>query len=194
MKIDENVLLNGLKEGNKAIFDLVFTYYYSGLCAFANRYVNNPEAAEDLVQDFFVRLWFNSNTLDINTSLKSYLFASVKNRAFDYLKHTKVKTSYAGTFNAKTALVQPEDTWEFSESELLDLIDKGLQQLAPRTREIFEMSRYKGISNDQIAETFGISKRTVEVQISAALKILRIELKDYLTLSALILGGTGLIR
>jgi RNA polymerase sigma-70 factor, ECF subfamily len=194
MKIDEKVLLNGLKEGNKAIFDLVFTYYYSGLCAFVNRYVNNPEAAEDLVQDFFVRLWFNTNTLDINTSIKSYLFASVKNRALDYLKHAKVKSSYAGTFNAKTTFVQPEDTWEFCESELLDLIDKGLQQLPPRTREIFEMSRYKGISNDQIAETFGISKRTVEVQISTALKILRIELKDYLPLAALFLGGTGLIR
>jgi len=194
MKIDEKVLLNGLKEENKAIFDFVFTYYYTGLCAFVNRYINDQEAAEDLVQDFFVRMWFASKTLEINTSIKSYLFTSLKNKALDYLKHTKVKGKYASTFNAKTAYIQPEDTWEFSETELLALLEKGLQQLPPRTREIFEMSRYKGISNDQIAQTFGISKRTVEVQISAALKILRIELKDYLPLAVLFLGGTGLIR
>jgi hypothetical protein len=94
---------------------------------------------------------FNSTALDINSSIKAYLFAGVKNRALDYLKHAKVKSSYAGTFDAKTALVQPKDTWEFSESELLDLMEKGLQQLTPPTREIFEMSRYKGLSNDQIA-------------------------------------------
>lgn len=180
MKLDEQFLIKGLKEKNKVVFDLVFTFYYSGLCAFANRYVNNHEAAEDLVQDVFVRLWLSDSVSEVKTSLKSFFFTSVKNRALDYIKHESVKGRYVNRFKKETDAVLPDEMWEFTESELREIIYTALQQLSPRTREIFELSRFKGISNDQIAEQFQISKRTVEVQISNALKILRKELKDYL--------------
>ena len=180
MKLDEQFLIKGLKEKNKVVFDLVFTFYFSGLCAFANRYVNNPEAAEDLVQDVFVRLWLSDCLPEVKTSLKSYFFTCVKNRALDYIKHETIKGKYAERFKLKTEVILPDEMWEFTESELREIIHSALQQLPPRTREIFEMSRFKGYSNDQISGSLKISKRTVEVQISNALKVLRKELKDYL--------------
>jgi RNA polymerase sigma-70 factor (ECF subfamily) len=180
MKLDEQFLINGLKQKDKDVFDLVFTFYYSGLCAYANRYVNNPEAAEDLVQDVFVSLWLSDCFLQVNTSLKSFFFTCVKNRALDYLRHESVKGKYAKRFKKDTEVILPDEMWEFTEPELREIIHTAIQKLPPRTREIFILNRFDGVSNDQIAESLNISKRTVEVQISNALKVLRKELKDCL--------------
>jgi RNA polymerase sigma-70 factor (ECF subfamily) len=76
--MEEEYLIAGFKEKDKVVFDFIFNYYYSGLCAFANRYVKDRDVAEDLVQDFFVRLWLDSDGLEVNSSLKSYLFQGVK--------------------------------------------------------------------------------------------------------------------
>ena len=187
MELDEKFLIKELNNKNKVVFDLVFTYYYSGLCAYVFHITGNREASEDLVQDFFVWLWFQTGNLTITTSLKSYIFSSAKNRALDYLKHEKVKHVYSRKAKSQKEAVLPDDMWEFTESELRELIEKGLEHLPPRTREIFLMSRFKGIPNDKIAEELNISKRTVEVQISMALKIMRSELKPYLPLLALYL-------
>ncbi|MFA5328087.1 MAG: sigma factor, partial [Prolixibacteraceae bacterium] len=70
--MDEKYIVTGLKNKDKTVFDFVFSYYYTGLCAYSRRWVNDPNVAEDLVQDFFVRLWTNSSTIEITSSLKSY--------------------------------------------------------------------------------------------------------------------------
>ena len=178
--MDEKYLISGLKNKNKVTFDFVFNHYYSGLCAYARRWVDSPEIAEDLVQDFFVKLWINSSKLEITTSLKSYFFAAVKNKALDYLKHTRVADDYEKKIQQITSAKDESANWEFTESELTELIEKALQKLPPRCREIFILSRFEGKNNADIAELLGLSKRTVELQISNALKALRIELKDYL--------------
>ena len=187
MKLDEKLLISGLQQQNKVIFDLVFTYYYSGLCAFANQILKDMQASEDLVQDFFVKIWHQADKIQINCSLKSYFFSSIKNRAFDILKHEKVKTQYANLNDGCEESVTPDEIWEFTQGELEELIEKALQQVPPRAREIFELSRFKGVANDDIARQLNISKRTVEVQISRALQVLRVELKDYLPLFMILL-------
>lgn len=187
MKLDEKLLITGLQQQNKVIFDLVFTYYYSGLCAFANQMLKDMQASEDLVQDFFVKLWFQGSHLQINCSLKSYFFSSVKNRALDFLKHEKVKTQYAILNDGCNDSVTPDEIWEFTQGELEELIEKALTQVPPRAREIFELSRFKGVANEEIARQLNISKRTVEVQISKALQVLRTELKDYLPIFMILL-------
>lgn len=176
--MDEKFIIAGLKSRDKTVFDFVFSYYYTGLCAYTRRWVYAPEVAEDLVQDFFVRLWINSSNIEINKSLKSYFFTSLKNRAVNHLKHVKIKEKYS--VHAKNGLFEEYNNWEFTESELNDLIERGMQKLPPRCREIFILSRLEGKGNAEIAEILGISKRTVELQISNALKLLRIELQDYL--------------
>ena len=186
MILEETFLVNGLRGKNKGVFDLVFTYYYSGLCVFVNRYVNDTEAAEDIVQDLFVRLWHNSFDLQIESSLKSYLFACARNKALDFLKHQKVKGRHKRKLMQQSEVVTPDEMWEFAETELRDILTDAMAKLPPRTREIFEMSRFHGLSNDQISIGLDISKRTVEVQISNALKILRKELKDFLPLLLLL--------
>lgn len=176
--LDTKYIITGLKNKDKTVFDFIFSYYYTGLCAYARRWVDDQDVAEDLVQDFFVRLWINSSNIEITTSLKSYFFTSIKNRAVNHLKHVKITEKFgAQVLNSPN---EEYNNWEFTESELTELIEKGMQKLPPRCREIFILSRFEGKDNAEIAGRLGISKRTVELQISNALKILRTELKDYL--------------
>ncbi|MBL7111517.1 MAG: RNA polymerase sigma-70 factor [Bacteroidales bacterium] len=175
--MDENYIKKKLQSQDKIVFDYVFTYYYSGLCAFVNHFVHDRDVSEDLVQDFFVHFWIDCPKIEISGSLKSYFFSAVKNKTSDYFKHVKVKNHYKDHILSKQ--VVKTEASEYAEVELMALIKKGLKKLQPRCREIFVLSRFNGKSNKEISEFFKISQRTVELQISNALKILRIELADF---------------
>lgn len=178
--VEEQYLINGIKSRNKIIFNFVFHYYYSGLCAYAERITHDENVAEDIVQELFVTLWMKHDSIQINTSLKNYLFTSVKNRSLDHLK--KERTKEKGIRNISYTVKASENLsiYWFAESELKELIDKCLENLPPRCCEIIVMSRFKGLKNQEIADKLGISKRTVELQISNALRQLREDLKNYL--------------
>ncbi len=146
------------------------------------QYINDRSAVEDLVQDFFVSLWLESNTYQIHTSLKSYLFSGIKNRCLDFQKHQKVVQKYR-SFVLFSAVDDTNSADHFfAESELRQAFAKSFVKLPPRCREIFELSRINGLTNQEIAEKLELSKRTVELQISNALKIIRKELVEYLPL------------
>lgn len=151
------------------------------------QYLHDRSAVEDLVQDFFVSLWIDLPKNQIQTSLKSYLFSAVRNRCLDYQKHQKVvyKHRSFALFSAHTSNSSPDHY--FAESELREAIEKSILKLTPRCREIFELSRGKGLNNQKIAEQLHLSKRTVELQISNAIKIMRKELGEYLPLYIVVL-------
>jgi RNA polymerase sigma-70 factor, ECF subfamily len=176
------MLIEGLRRRDKVVFDYIFNYYYSSLCAFSMQYINDRNESEDLVQDFFVTLWMEAPRLQIRSSLKSYLFAGVKNLNLDFLKHHKVTEKYRAYILLSSENSDNNAEHYLAESELRQAIYKGLEKLSPRCRKIFELSRFKGLSNQEISEELGISKRTVELQISNSLIILRKELIEYLPL------------
>lgn len=180
--MNDIILIEGLGRRDKVVFDYVFNYYYSSLCAFSMQYLNDHAEVEDLVQDFFVSLWISAPNLQIRSSLKSYLFASVKNRCLDFYKHHKVTEKYRTFILFTTGSDNNTTDHYFAESELRQAIHKSMEKLTPRSREIFELSRFSGMSNQEISEKLNISKRTVELQISNSLKVLRKELAEYLPL------------
>lgn len=182
MELEEQFLIDGLKRRDRFVFELVFTYYYSGLCAYVNQIIEDSAAAEDIVQDFFTRLWENAKRIDITNSLKAYFFSSARNRALDYLKHKRIKRNYTNVIRDDSHIVNPDELMGFAETELRNLIIQSLQLLPPRTRQIFVLSRFTGTSNDLIAKQLNISKRTVEVQISSANKTLRSKISDYINM------------
>jgi len=92
--LKDQFIIKGLERREKDIFDYIFNFYYSSLCAFAMQYLNNRSAVEDLVQDFFVYFWLEAPRLKIRTSLKAYLFTSIKNRCLDFQKHSKITKKY----------------------------------------------------------------------------------------------------
>ena len=174
--MDDNYIKKRLQSQDKIAFDFVFTYYYSGLCLFVNQYVQDRDIAEDLVQDFFIHFWIDCPNINISGSLKSYFFSAVKNRSLDYIKHLEVEKQYKEHILSKSG--EPSESYEYAETELMELIKIGLQKVQPRCREIFVLSRFKGKSNNEIAGVYKISQRTVELQISNALKVLKKELAN----------------
>jgi RNA polymerase sigma-70 factor (ECF subfamily) len=83
-----------IKNGDEKAFDYIFDTYYTGLCIFANKYVEDIDLAEDIVQELFIKIWVKREQLNINDSLKSYLFQSVNNSCLNHLKHLKIRDNY----------------------------------------------------------------------------------------------------
>ena len=180
--MDEKYLIRELQTRNKVVFDVIFHYYYSGLCAYCERITGSLQVAEDIVQGLFVALWVKCEQIQITTSLKNYLFTSVKNRSLDYLKREQRKSQQLKHLAEQQELPENLSSLWFAEAELQAIVEKSLEKLPPRCREIFELSRVEGLKNQEIADKLGLSKRTVELQVSNALKQLRTDLKDYLPL------------
>jgi RNA polymerase sigma-70 factor (ECF subfamily) len=177
--IEEDTLIQRFINGDQTAFELLFRFYYPGLVTFVSQIISDHDEAEEIVQDFFVNVWTARKNIQKSSSLKSYFFVSVKNRAFNYLKKEQIKEK---TFSQLKELVEKDFLFQpdlFVESEIRQQITKAMEKLPTRTREVFMFSRFKGLSNNEIATQLDISKRTVETQISNALKIFRNELKEY---------------
>ncbi len=177
--IDENILINRTKKGDKTAFEILFRFYYPGLVVFASQIVLDKDEAEEIVQDFFVRFWLKREKIKDYDSLKAYFFTSIKNRSLNYLKKQKTNPSSIDQFSElidKNVLYEPD---LFIESEMQNKIKQVMGKLPPRCKEVFILSRINGLSNDEIAKKLDISKRTVETHISNALKVLKIELKEF---------------
>ncbi len=181
------LIIKKLREGDKGAFDYVFNYYYSSLCVFALQYIKDKDIVEDIVQEFFLSFWLEIEQLQINHSLKTYLFACVKNRCLDHQKHQKVVEKYKSYILFAESETDNSFEHVLVETDLHQMLKNAFSKLPPRCREIFELSRNKGLSNQEISDRLGISKRTVELQISNSLKILRAELAEYLPLCLLTL-------
>lgn len=177
--IDENILISRLRLGDQTAFELLFRFYYPGLVVFASQITLDKDEATEIVQDFFVRVWEKRSAIKESDSLKAYFFSSVKNRSLNFLKRSEIHTKTLEQLRDLTddsALYEPDI---FIESELQQKIKEAIEKLPPRCGEIFVMSRFQGLTNDEIATKLDISKRTVETQISNGLKHLRVELKEY---------------
>jgi len=170
--------INALRES----FDKIYVSYFSRMLRFAKEYVVFEEDAENIVQDVFVMLWEKRDVLDIQVNLISYMFMLVKNRCLDYIRHQAVADEYKQEQKAKLAALEELDYTFSSEEELEEIIHEAIDKLPERCREVFLKSRVEGMKNKEIAKELNISVNTVNSQIVVALKRLRIELKDYLSL------------
>lgn len=154
-------------------YQLTFDLWYTALCRYSYFLINNCEAAEDLVQDLFVHLWEHWERMKTIDSLKGYLFTSVKNRSINYLKQ-----------QSKIKFISPEDraadlffenelpsaTEMMEKKELQQIVDKAIENLPARCRTIFILKRIDELSNKEISSQLGISIKTVEAQMTIALK------------------------
>ena len=171
-------LFHKLKEGDEKAFKILFEKFYSSLCLFAKQYLKDHATAEESVQDMFVRIWEKRQNLHIETSVKHYLFRSVRNHCLNQIQHEKIKNQYASKV-IESANQEIDSSQFFIEVDLLKRIENSINSLPPKRQEIFKMSREQGLKYKEIAEELNISVKTVEAQMGLALKYLREELKEY---------------
>ncbi len=168
-------------QDDEQAFKELFFEFYPAMCVFAMRYIIQEEIARDVVQDVFFKIWKNRKNMDITTSFRNFLITSVRNGCTDYLRKKEVENRYMEESMLSAIHSSPEEPEEvFTLKELETTIDEALAKLPPNVREAFEMNRYKGMTYVTIADKMKVSPKTIEAYISKALKILRIELRDYL--------------
>tara|TARA_B100000315_G_C14498761_1_gene551317 strand:+ start:152 stop:733 length:582 start_codon:yes stop_codon:yes gene_type:complete len=183
--IDNNDrLIEGLKKGDKSIFEEVYREYYIPLCYYSLKYVEKIEDSEEIVQNLFLKLWEKHEELEINSSLKAYLYRAIQNYALNFLGKKKTIEKYV--------LHQEWHSYDNSENglqkleteELSIILRHALLKLPEKRRRIFELSRFDGMKYGKIALQLSISVKTVETQMTKALKYLRVILKEYVPLLA----------
>ncbi|MDX9882814.1 MAG: RNA polymerase sigma-70 factor [Prolixibacteraceae bacterium] len=182
----EEQLFLRIKEGDENAFHKAFDLYYPRLCFFADNIIHDFDLSRSVVQQVFVDLWIRHKNLNVLFSLKSYLFQAVRNEALDILKHRKVETKYLQRIQNTEEQSSFHDRIE--EAELNDRINAAIQELPPKCREIFMLCRFDDLKYPEIAGRLNISVKTVEMQISIALKKIRKKLShsQYVNLLAFI--------
>lgn len=159
-------------------FEALFREYFTSLCYFAQKYVADQDSAREIVHTVFISVWDNRNNFDFDKPAKSYLFTSVYNRSMNFLRDRKKFVSDPqGTTEEEQGAPDPD---YMAEAELESRIWKVIDSLPDKCREVFVLSRFDGLKYAEIAGKLNVSVKTVETQMTRALKALRIELKDYL--------------
>ena len=162
---------------DESIFENVFRSHYKQLVAFAYQYVSDSDLSEELVQEVFTNLWEKVAGIEIRTSVKSYLYGSVRNACLNYIKHQGIVKRHE---EYEKHNVDYLDTDFLELDELQSKIDDALSKLPPKCREIFELSRFEELKYKEIADELNISIKTVEGQMGRALKVMRECLGHYL--------------
>lgn len=175
-----------MRDNDRAAFKAIFSEHYQNVCRTIHRYIVDPGLTEDLAQEVFVRLWQKRQKLQINSNLPAYLRRMAVNEALGYLrKKTRFQADELPIH--LPGFIAPSADEQLGMNELQYRIQKAVSGLPDRCRLVFELSRYEELSNREIAEQLEISVKTVENQMTKALRTLREELSDYLGAALLLL-------
>ena len=169
--MDDMFLLQLIKNGDKQAFKYVFDTYFTALCRFMYLYLGDTQEAEDIASDIFASVWENRKKLEIRLTFKAYLFQAAKNRCLNVIRDRKATVSLDDINGQDTPQVSITDSLETE--ELNNLIQEAILSLPEKCREVFLQSRTKNLTNQEIAESMDISVKTVEAQITKALKQIR---------------------
>jgi RNA polymerase sigma-70 factor, ECF subfamily len=178
--VNEKILLEKFIGGDEQAFEALFKKYYQLLLKVAKFVIEDSEQSEELVQDIFVNVWEKRSNVNPEASFKNYMITAVRNRCYNHIKAKK-----------KTHSIDDDETWQeelvadsrtesrVNFNEMQRAIEVAIDKLPEQCKIIFQLSRYEGMSYKEIAEALDLAPKTVENQVGRALKMLRVELKDY---------------
>ena len=183
--MDDAQIFDKIRSGDELAFESIFKKYYLRLCHYIYQYVESMRDAEEIVQETFLNIWDKRQTLDVNISFRSYLYASAKNRALNQLRNASRRKGHLSVISSYKSQ-EVDALSDLSANEINDQLFLALEQLPPKCKRIFQMSRIEGLKHKEIAEKMEIKIKTVENQIGIALKYLKVNLSEFLKLIAVI--------
>ena len=183
---EEKDWITDLRAGKEIALRKIFDSYYKYLLVTAYNIVNDQSKAKDLAQDVFYELWKKREKIQINTSLKAYLRRSVINRSINFLKSQKRFQFGDDALSAEWESKESDAQQELEGSDLQNIINQAIDSLPEKCKLIFKLSRLEKFSHKEIAEKLGISTKTIENQMTKALKTLRTAIAKYKELGIII--------
>lgn len=185
---NQTILINSLKKGKENAFVYIVDLYNQRLFAYAITLTNDQAMAQDILQNVFLKTWEQRKKINITSSLQNYLFKSVHNEFLNQYKKNKstiiLEQKYA---DALDKTIQGYD--DNSLTKAIERITKEIQNLPPKCKEVFELSRKEGLTNIEISNHLKVSVKTVEAQITKAFSVLRKKLDNKIDLNLFLLFG-----
>jgi len=172
---DDILLLEQVKKNDKKAFESLFKKYYGKLCGFAFTFLNDKDTSEEIVQQVLINIWAKRGAIIITATLQAYLYASVRNRAMNFVQqHKNFVEIDENLLNEEHHVLT---NIEVQHPDIYSAIKQAIEKLPTRCGQIFRLSRFEGLSYAEIAEYLNLSTKTVEVQMGIALKSMREMLK-----------------
>lgn len=181
MKTDDysnnDTLIESLRNGDESAYTYLIDTYHHKLCVYANSLVKNIYSAEDIVQNVFIKVWEQRARLKSDHAIKSFLYKLVYNEFIDlYRKNQSLFSLEKSYYEALNGIIQEEDPESFQ--RVINAVNKEIQNLPPKCKEVFILSKKEGLTNIEIAEHLDVSIKTVEAQITKAFSLLRSSLEE----------------
>lgn len=180
--LSDQELLVLLKEGDHAAYTQLYDRYFEVLFLYAYKKLRDEEEAKDIIHEFFTALWLKKESITFTKSLDGYCFTAINNRIIDFFLHKQVETKYITSFFNFITNEESKTDHPIREKQLAALIEKEIQDLPAKMREVFELSRNANLTYKEIAEKLSISEKTVHRQMSNALHRLRTKLGIFIFL------------
>ena len=185
-KLSDDQLIAFLKKDDQQAFTEIYNRYAESLAGFAASKLYNLDDARDILHDMFIKLWEGRDQLNVTSTLQSYLFAVIRHRIIDKIRKNITREEYAAMRQSLADGYEPGVEQQIAEKELKQQIQQALNELLPRVKEIYQLSREHNLTNKEIAEKLDLSEQTVKNQLSAALKHLRQSLGGLASLAFLL--------
>ena len=169
---EDIALITAIKQGNKRVFEGFYKKYYKQLFAIAYRYTGQAQAAEEIVHDVFIKIWNKAGQLNVQQSMKSYLFKSVINSSLNFIKKEKMDAQKRLVY----IKVQDEslgDQDRDAEEELLNRLEEALKLLPEKCRQVMFLSRFGKLKQQEIADQMNISVKTVKNHLTYGFQKMR---------------------
>lgn len=174
--LEDKVLLSFVQKGRTEAFRALYERYWENLYAHARAMTSCEDTAKDIVQELFVELWDKKENLDIQISLKAYLYRVIRNKVLNTYAQHKIHEKYRCSLAQYGEVGENRTDYLLRENLVKKRIDEEISALPGKMRQIFEMSRNENKTHKEIAEELNISDKTVKKQVSNALKILKSKL------------------
>lgn len=182
LDLSDRLNFERLRAGDHAAFEALFRRYAAALCTFAQRYVESKAVAEELTQDLFCWLWDHRVGTAVPASVRAYLFAALRNRALNQLRHERVTLEFGerAARQASNAATVPAADARLLADDLSAALNVAVRTMPLRCREVFSLVRDDHLSYAEVGEVLGISTKTVEIHMSRALALLREQLAPWI--------------
>jgi RNA polymerase sigma-70 factor (family 1) len=171
--LSDQELLILLKEESRDAFAEIYRRYWSLMYMHAFKMLKDEDDTRDILQDVFTGLWLNRETIDQNSNLAGYLYTCARNKVLDLIAKQRVRVNYLDSLASFIETNGNRIIDSITEKELAQALEKEIQQLPAKMKQIFEMRIHKHLTYKEIATELSLSDKTVKKQINNAIKILR---------------------